>query len=247
MKILLASMKDVVAFARRSPHVSATVALQAAVVAVPLNLLANAPVYFGAVFVCFATVLVLLGLCREDAKLQGRISAVDGGPRWAVWINGARIGELTDASYAEIRRSAFFEARVHIAQFLNLLGTILRILDWFLKTTPILLFWMMLGLLFYAPDVFKEVVNSLQAMSPREVAAGISANAGSITCFAALAIGFQTTFGGSTFGVVDRFDQEIGETVRRVMDCPAEGSVTLRPVIEHSEGASNGRVHRDWR
>lgn len=56
---------------------------------------------------CFSTVLALLGLCREEAKLQGRICAVDRGPRWAVWINDVRIGELTDAGYAVIRRSAF--------------------------------------------------------------------------------------------------------------------------------------------
>lgn len=247
MKMLLTSINGVVALVRRSPLLAAMVALQASVVAIPLNMLLNAPIYFGLVFVCVATFLVLLGLCHEEAKLEGRINAAEGGPRWAVWINGVRIGELTDASYAEIRRSAFFEARVHFAQLLNLLGSIHRILDWLLKTTPILLFWMVLGLLSYAPDVFSNLVSSLQAMSAWEVAAWLSANAGSITAFAALVIGFQATIGGSTFGVIDRFDQEIGETVRRVMGCQAEGSVTLRPAVGQSEGAIDERVHRGWR
>jgi hypothetical protein len=243
VKQLISALDGTVVFARRYPLVSAAVMLQAGVVAVPLNLVAGSPPYFGAVFVCIATFLVLWGLSHERGRLEARMNAAEGGLRWAVRINGVMIGELTDARYARIRHAAFFDARVHFAQLMNLVATILRIFDWLLKTTPLLLFWMAVGMLAYAPDMFQEVLRQIQVLSPREVVAGISANAGTITGFAAIVSGTQAMFGGSTFGAVDRFDEEIGESVRRAMDCPAEGRVTLCPATDPNKDAAEQRVH----
>jgi hypothetical protein len=229
MNPLLNAIQSVVDFVRRHALVSSVVALQLGATAAVLSLIPESPLFFYA-FASIATFGAFWRLSRMEAELRARNNAAGGGSRWAVWVNGVQVGELTDSSYAWIQHGALFDPRVHVAQAANSLCSIMRAVDWLLRVTPLLFFWLVVGMVFAAPDLFQEVLANLQVLSPREVAAGVSANAPAVAGLAVLLVVFQIMFGGSKFGHVDRFDERIWGDVRRVMDCPAEGEVSLRQV-----------------
>lgn len=157
-------------------------------------------------------------LSRYEVALAKRIDAGDKAPTWQVSVNGVTVGIISDAAYATVRRSVFFDVRTCAAQLLNFCNVLSRIVDLFFMAIPLGAFWSGLVCLFFAPDIFAE----LQKVTLAQIASSVP-----MILQVYILIVFVLAAMGKRFGFVNRFDQAINERVRRAVGCAAEGDVLL--------------------
>ena len=165
-------------------------------------------------------------LATSLQALVVRIRTVDGGPEWDVMINGVTAGQISDAAYASIRRDVLLDYRTYLAQLLNFVHMALRIAGDFLVVIPALLFWAVVACVVFAPGDFAQAVLAIQKITPGMAAAN------ALSVYQMLAPLFLIFIGvllvvGRPFGFVNRFDEAVGNSVRRAVACSATGDVFL--------------------
>lgn len=158
--------------------------------------------------------------------LVARIRTVDGGPEWDVMVNGVTSGQISDAAYASIRRDVLLDHRVYLAQLWNCVQVSLRVVAGFLVVIPALLFWAVVACVMFAPGDFTRIVLLFQKMTPSMVAATASGFHGEIVALFIVYLGALLVV-GIQFGFVNRFDEAVGNSVRRAIACTATGDVLL--------------------
>ena len=84
--------------------------------------------------------------------LVARIRTVDGGPDLDVMVNGVTAGQISDATYASIRRDVLLDYRNYLAQLWNFFHVALRIVNDFLIVIPAFLFWVVVAYLVFHED-----------------------------------------------------------------------------------------------
>lgn len=180
----------------------------------------------------FAAYTLIIGgfffifLATTLQALVARIRTVDGGPDWYVMVNGVTAGQISDATYASIRRDVLLDYRNYLAQLLNFFHVALRIVNDFLIVIPALLFWVVVAYVLFSPGDFVQAVLALQKITPAMVAANAPS---AFHIFGPLFIIFigVLLIVGRPFGFFNRFDEAVGNSVRRAVSCSATGDVFL--------------------
>lgn len=220
-------LSDIVAVQRNHPAVAAVIwlasCLAAALVTFP-RVLTDLPVL--AMVTAIMATFACHTLARYQKILEARISAHDGGVKWQVAVNGITVGEMSDADYAGIQHSVFFDARVYGAQLLNFANV-----GWWLTShlfigIPLVAFWSAFSCFVFAPDTFASAMTVLQQLTPSQAVAASPTLINLFFITAIMTIGVRIAM-GSYFGFIDRFDQACNDRIRRALNCPAYGEIAL--------------------
>lgn len=190
----------------------------------------------------FASMLGLMVtgmLARYRAMLDKRVDAADSFS-WTVSVNGVDAGEISDARYARIRRDVFFDVRLYVAQLANVIWCLYRALDSLIWALPILVFWGAAGCYFFAPESFATALHAVQTVTKDECVEAIPATLNMLVMVSFMYL-MVSMMVGRNFGFVNRFDEAIAGDVRRFINCPAEGSVSLHRWINGSLQQSRER------
>ena len=232
---------EVIRFHKVNKAVAAVVWLAAVSLTSIFMLRRAADILPAAVFASMFAFTVTGMLARYRAALDKRIDAAD--PfSWTVNVNGVEAGEISDARYARIRRDVFFDVRLYVAQFVNVLGCLFRALDSLIWTLPILVFWGAAGCYFFAPESFATALHAIQIVTKDELVAAIPTAVNLLVMVSFMYL-MVSTMGGRNFGFVNRFDEAVAADVRRFINCPAEGAVNLHRWINGSLQQPRERDH----
>lgn len=152
---------------------------------------------------------------------------------WNVMMNGVHIGTISDAQYAAIQREVFQDARLVVSQSLNLGRVVLSAIDKSLVATPLVLFWIAIGLAIFSPESYVFMINGLQkadATSIRSAALNLLQ--------LALPMMFVTIAGmaivGQRFGFKNYYGEATNRMLRQHCNTPVDGDVHLWRVAEDS-------------
>lgn len=190
-----------------------------------LFLPSSPPFWFAAyafIIGCFSFIFLAITL----QALVVRIRTVDGGPDWDAMVNGVTAGQISDATYASIRRDALLDYRNYLAQLWNYLHVALRIVNDFLVVIPAFLFWVAVAYMVFAPGDFAQAVLAIQKITPGMVAASASAVYQMLASLFIIFIGVLLVV-GRPFGFINRFDEAVSNGVRRAVSCSTTGDVFL--------------------
>lgn len=164
-------------------------------------------------------------LTKRKKALEQRAHSTDG-VVWQVQVNGMTVGEISDADYASIQRAVYFRPRVYWTQFVNIVNVGLRVADYLFMAIPLSVFWAGLGCFVFAPDLFAEVLSSIQTITPAQVVEAIPLLLNVLAVVTAMVVAIHVVI-GRRFGFVNQFDRACGYMVRRAVGCAAEGDVLL--------------------
>lgn len=173
----------------------------------------------------FATIFLL---ALHDALLSARVKA-DAPIAWDVWMNGVKIGCITDAQYAAIQRHAFSSGRWVGAQTLNLGRVALNIAGKLFVGVPLLMFWVLLVAGIATPESLTEIA---QAWRDADLAT-MKASFGTLLHFVAMvsilsvAIMFILGF---RFGLRNYYTEFIARMIRQQCNTPTEGDIHLSKI-----------------
>ncbi len=224
---ILRFLSDTVAVQRSHPAVAAMIwlvsCLGAALVTFPRNL-ADLPLL--AMLTAVAATFACHTLARYKQVLEARMSAHDGGVKWQVAVNDITVGEMSDADYAGIRHSVFFDARVYGAQLLNFANVCWWLTNHLFTGIPLVAFWSAFSCFVFAPDTFASAMAALQQITPAQAVAAAPLLVNLLLLTGIITIGLRIAM-GSYFGFIDRFDQACNDQIRRALNCPAYGEITL--------------------
>lgn len=175
--------------------------------------------------------LAITLLSQYEGALAKRMDASDGGPEWKVQVNDVTVGSINDAAYARIRHAVFFDVRTHVSQFMNFGSIANRMIDYLFLSIPVTIFWLSVACYFFAPTTFAEALDAISKVTPVEASAALPQIAKFLGAVSALVILFHAML-GRRFGFINRFEEGCNERVRRLVECPSEGEVTLFRFVE---------------
>lgn len=158
--------------------------------------------------------------------LVTRIRAGDQGLEWNVMINGVTVGQISDPAYASIRRDVLLDYHVYLEQLGNLVHMAMRFIGDFMLAIPAFLFWVIFACAIFAPQDFAQAVTALQNITPAMVSAGALSTSEIFAPLFFIYIGVLLMI-GRPFGFVNRFDDAVCNSVRRVVECSASGDIIL--------------------
>lgn len=232
---------EVIRFHKENKAVAAVVWLAAVSLTSIFMLRRSADIAPTAMFASMLAFMATGTLARYRAALDRRVDAADSFS-WTVSVNGVDAGEISDARYARIRRNVFFDVRLYVAQFINVMGCLYRALDSLIWTLPILVFWGAAGCYFFAPESFATALHAIQTVTKDELVAAIPTALNLLVMVSFMYL-VASMIGGRNFGFVNRFDEAVAADVRRFINCPAEGYVNLHRWIDGSLKQARERDH----
>lgn len=224
---ILRFLSNTVAVQRNNPAVAAIIWLVSCLGATLMTFpgsIADLPL--SAMLTALAATFACHSLARYKKVLEARMSAHDGGVKWKVAINGVTVGEMSDADYADIQHSVFFDARVYGAQLLNFANVGWWLTNHLFTGIPLVAFWSAFSCFVFAPDTLVSAMTVLQQLTPAQAVAA-SPTLIKLLFFAAIMIIGVRIAMGSYFGFIDRFDQACNDRIRRALNCPAYGEIAL--------------------
>ena len=179
------------------------------------------------------TAIIVLGLAaarrKYIASLRERIEGADD-VTWDVVLNGVNVGTILDSKLAAIRLRVFRDARVYVAQIMNLYKVAVRIVGYVFLSIPFWLFWIVAALAAFAPDTFMSIVSEVQKSGPSSIASEVRRAVLLAGISALLVIGIKFAVLGtsdSPFGFMNQFAQANGEAIRKHCGAAAEGKILL--------------------
>jgi hypothetical protein len=170
-----------------------------------------------------ATVLTLLGfgiqrvLLRSQEAYRRRIKANET-TLWDVWVNGVKVGTVTDARYAAIQRHVYLDASHAFAQLLNLGHMAWRVIDKLMLAVPLQLIWITVGLAVFSPQSLTLSAAELQQAAKAVFTVVLWLSVITLIIQAAL---------GARFGFKNYYAAAVGRLLRQHCGTPAEGDVHL--------------------
>jgi hypothetical protein len=225
-------LKQIAKFHRHYPSIAAVVWL----IAITTGFLFSWPTMTSDLFTIVALssavgVLAITLLALYEAELLVRMGAADGGSDWKVQVNDVTVGSISDAAYAKVRHAVFFDIRTHVAQLMNFCSIVNRLIDYLFLSIPLVVFWGGVACYLFFPSTFAEVLDTIRKVTPAEVSAAISHIVKLLSAIAVLVIGVHTML-GHRFGFINRFDEGCNDRLRQLVECPAEGRITLFRFVE---------------
>ncbi|MBF0393171.1 MAG: hypothetical protein HQL38_10855 [Alphaproteobacteria bacterium] len=92
---------------------------------------------------------------------------------WDVEIDNILVGAVSDAEYARFLRTSLRDWRVFMRQASSCYFTVVRVVDAYLRTMPIFLFWGMVFYLLHDPTAFLSGVDAIRLASPEALHSGV--------------------------------------------------------------------------
>lgn len=225
-------LKQITQFHRQNPSIAAIVWLFAIATGFLFSWPTKANDLFPFVVLSSAVgSLAITILTMYEAALLARMNTTDGGPDWKVQMNDVTVGSISDAAYAKMRHAVFFDVRTHVAQLMNLSNIVSRVIDYFFISIPLAVFWGVVACYFFAPSTFSEALDAIQKVTPAEVSAVMSKIIRLFGAVAILVICVHAML-GRRFGFINRFDEGCNDRLRQLVECPAEGRITLIRFVE---------------
>nr|WP_312130836.1 hypothetical protein [Stenotrophomonas pavanii] len=172
-----------------------------------------------------AAFIAVYFIAKHDVHLRGRVEA-NAPFAWDVWMNGVKIGFITDAQYAAMQREAFGDIRLVVAQALNVGRVALNIAGNIAIAVPVVVFWIIVVAMLVSPETVKELWGTL-------LAADLEAQMESLrylihlvvmSCIAATALMGAMQF---RFGFRNRYTETVAGMIRQLCNTPMEADVYL--------------------
>jgi hypothetical protein len=162
---------------------------------------------------------------RQEAHLTQRMQA-DASPEWGVILNGVSIGRITDAQYAEIRRTVLRNGRIAFEQLGNIIHTGLAAAAKALSNLPLILIWTLLFATMAFPEDLVSLIQEIQRASVLEIVAFMQDLATLTIALSAATMGLLALL-GYDFGYRDCYREAVDRMVRRHCRAAAVGSLHL--------------------
>lgn len=178
--------------------------------------------------------VALFFIARYDARLAARMED-DASFVWGVWMNGVKIGSITDAQYAAIQRHAFGNARLVVAQVLNLGHVALYIAGKVFVSVPLLMFWLAVATVALVPESIIEIVQVWRTAEPAALVESLRNLFHLVATVSVVAVGVMVTL-GYRFGFCNHYDQAVADMIRRQCNTPTEGSISLSKIAKRASG-----------
>jgi hypothetical protein len=170
-----------------------------------------------------AAVLVLMGfgihraMLRTQEAYRRRIKANET-TLWDVWVNGVKVGTVTDARYAAIQQHVYGDSRHAMAQFLNVGQMALVVIDKLVRTMTLLLIWFAVVLTVFVPAWYLLPAQEFQPAFATAIA--------QIAWLSVMTLGIRAVL-GARFGFKNCYAAAMGRLLRQHCNTPAEGEVRL--------------------
>ncbi len=185
----------------------------------------------GSHYIAFPATLALLFVADRVranyiSELTARVDTNDSFS-WDVEINQVKIGEISDADYALIRRRVFSDEHVYVAQVLNLLRVALNSFEYCFRAIPLGFFWVGVGLAIFSPETISSLLVALQYATPGDIRHAVGAAGSMLAIMMIVSVIFNWVFGMSRFGFINRFDEAVGAALRKRLGVAAQGDILL--------------------
>ncbi|MBU2434576.1 MAG: hypothetical protein KJ716_13175 [Gammaproteobacteria bacterium] len=146
------------------------------------------------------------------------------------YVNEVFVGELSDPDYSAIKRQVLRDPRLYFAQVLNLGWVGFKALDTFFLGIPMLAFWGLIALAYFAPETYGEILTTIQN-GPEAIRDFASRYMGLLIQVWFLALLVQAVARGHVPGFTNVFAQATTRHLRRKLRVAAEGEVVLHPHV----------------
>lgn len=176
-------------------------------------------------------VSVVIGACWSAfdlylQRLKNRISAKEG-PLWIVHVNDVEVGQIEDRHYAAIQLQAYKDARIYMAQGINVASVFFNGLWAILRVVPTLAFWLSIAAMVIAPAEVAQAIKSLQEATTQDLAHWLESFGAVSMGLMAMTLCVLWAINPSSLGGVDHFEAFINSALRRHCRVPAQGTVSL--------------------
>jgi hypothetical protein len=164
-----------------------------------------------------------------DQSYSKRI-ATGGALYGEAWLNGVRIGRLSDAEHAAYQRVAHRNVAYAVEQIFNFVGAFCQLALTGVAAVAVLSFCVVVGLALVAPEALLAAFHAL-AQDDAAIRTG-NARAlhvlGGVLCFAAVVPGmFAAAIGPGCWGLRNVRAEAVGRMIRQRFGTPATGDVDV--------------------
>ncbi|MBR8657850.1 hypothetical protein KDH83_31525, partial [Achromobacter sp. Marseille-Q0513] len=156
-------------------------------------------------------------------------------PEWGVILNGVSIGRITDAQYAEIRRTVLRNGRIAFEQLGNMIQTGLTAAAKALSNLPLILVWTLLFATVAFPEDLVSLVQETQRASVQEILAFLRDLAPLAIALSGAAMGLLALL-GYDFGYRDCYREAVDRMVRQHCKVAAVGTLDLIQMDTQKKG-----------
>lgn len=170
----------------------------------------------------FATIAAFSAI---DARLLARIAG-DAPVEWIASMNGVKIGTITDTQYAMMRRFAFGDGQLLVAQVLNMMAVALILAKAVLFGVPLAVFWLVVAVAVLEPGLLGQAIETWRSAEPAALVQGLRGAIPLVASVGVLAFGVAIS-AGHRFGFRNHYAEAIGNMIRRQCNTPAMGSIDL--------------------
>lgn len=157
-------------------------------------------------------------------------------PLLAVWVNGVKVGTVTEGEYVQMRQAVRRDPRNAWAQALNL-SHVLAAIGWrSVLGAPLALFWLVAGMAMLAPAelgrTIREFSGSLSGAAASDViVCTVQSAVVASGVVAALGVLVLAGISNAALGFKDCYAAALDRMLRLRCASPAEGRITVRRAI----------------
>lgn len=151
---------------------------------------------------------------------------------WDVWMNGVKIGLMTDAHYAIIQRHALDDGRLMLAQALNLGRVALNVAGKIFVGVPLLMFWVLVVASLASPQpTIAQAWHTLDLVAIRE---SLRTFVHVIAAVSVVSVGISFVL-GYRFGFRNHYSEAVARMIRQHCNTPTEGDISLARIVRASD------------
>ncbi len=150
----------------------------------------------------------------------------DASPEWNVMLNGVSVGRITDAQYAEIRRTVLRDGRVAFEQLGNVIQIGLTAAAKALSFLPLFLIWALLLSMVVFPEALVSTIHEVQRASVQEIITSLHSLLLFGIALSGAAMGLMALL-GYDFGYRDCYREAVARMVRQHCGAAAIGELQL--------------------
>lgn len=164
-----------------------------------------------------------------DRVLDGLITRMETGTqrRLDVYLNGIKIGTVTDAYYASLQATVLMQPRYAVAQAINVASGVVKGACALLVAVPFVVFWVGAATLMSAPDSTKELIDWVRTADPVAIAIGTSAILRWSMVFAIVGMAIMIACGRNPFRFQNVYGVAVYQQLRHHFGVAAEGDLDL--------------------
>lgn len=144
-----------------------------------------------------------------------------------VYVNNVGVGALPADQYKSIVSDVRRDRRIVVAQVLNIFAVVLRFFERVLKVMPVFLFYMVCIFILFSPESIAVTLVEIQKAAPNEIVRGLRTLILVSLLLTTLILFIIPMFSSYRFGYANQFDNEINKRIRRILEVPTEGDMSV--------------------